>query len=41
MRFYLQEPHQYCQILHTFLPEVYPGVLKGFSTLFDKAMSSL
>lgn len=41
MRFYLQEPHQYRQILHTFLPEVYPGVLDGFSTLFDKAMSSL
>ena len=41
MRFYLQEPHQYRQILHTFLPEVYPGVLEGFSTLFDKAMSSL
>jgi hypothetical protein len=41
MRFYLQEPHQYRQTLHTFLPEVYPGVLEGFSTLFDKAMSSL
>jgi hypothetical protein len=41
MRFYLKEPHRYRQILHTFLPEVYPGVLEGFSTLFDKAMSSL
>ncbi|KAM0714630.1 hypothetical protein Q7P37_009926 [Cladosporium fusiforme] len=41
MRFYLKEPHQYRQVLHTFLPEVYPGVLEGFSALFDKAMSSL
>jgi hypothetical protein len=41
MRFYLKEPHQYHQILHTFLPEVYPGVLGSYSTLFDKAMSSL
>lgn len=41
MRFYLKEPHQYRQILHTFLPDVYPGVLGGFSTLFDRAMSGL
>lgn len=41
MRFYLREPHQYRHVLHTFLPEVYPGVLRGFSTLFDKAMVGL
>lgn len=41
MRFYLREPHHYRRILHTFAPEVYPGVLCGFSSLFDKAMVGL
>ena len=41
MRFYLQEPHQYRQILHTFSPNVYPAVLRGFSSVFDKAVVGL
>ena len=41
MRFCLREPHYYRRVLHTFALEVYPGILRSFSSLFDKAMASL
>lgn len=41
MRFFLQEKQYYSHVLRRFPPEVFPGILVGFSTVFELAVEEM